>query len=205
MTTRPELRLGGHLAPGIIAVALFVIMAVVFVGAPLGDPVGFDEATAIQNETLQSESPTGEYGTVSADGQTYAVAYNTNDGSEEANVSVANDPGVGVDFREVDTTGDGQTDTVYAISRTSITENIGYLMFAIESDQRSAPGETFLVAFEIIDLVLVGALVGAVVLARRDEGGEVVTALGLRSTDEPSGTSAGQVAADGGTEDGGDN
>ncbi|SDM84450.1 hypothetical protein SAMN05192554_10898 [Haloarchaeobius iranensis] len=203
MTTRPKLRLGGHLAPGIIAVALFVIMAVVFVGAPLGDPVGFDEATAIQNETLQSESPTGDYGTVSANGQTYAVAYN---GSEEAaNVSVANDPGVGVDFREADTTGDGQSDTVYAISRTSITENIGYLMFAIESDQRSAPGETFLVAFEIIDLVLVGALVGAVVLARRDEDGEVVTALGLHSSDEPAGTSAGQVAADGGTEDGGDN
>jgi len=203
MTTRPELRLGGHLAPGIIAVALFVIMAVVFVGAPLGDPVGFDDATAIQNETLQSESPTGDYGSVSANGQTYAVAYN---GSEEtANVSVANDPGVGVDFREVDTTGDGQSDTVYAISRTSITENIGYLMFAVDSDQRSAPGETFLVAFEIIDLVLVGALVGAVVLARRDEGGEVVAALGLRDSDESPGTSAGQVAADGGTEDGGDN
>ncbi|WP_257300209.1 hypothetical protein [Haloarchaeobius sp. FL176] len=203
MTTRPELRLGGHLAPGIIAVALFVIMAVVFVGAPLGDPVGFDDATAIQNETLQSESPTGDYGSVSANGQTYAVAYN---GSEEtANVSVANDPGVGVDFREVDTTGDGQSDTVYAISRTSITENIGYLMFAVDSDQRSAPGETFLVAFEIIDMVLVGALVGAVVLARRDEGGEVVAALGLRDSDESPGTSAGQVAADGGTEDGGDN
>lgn len=203
MTTRPKLRLGGHLAPGLVAIALFVIMAVVFVGAPLGDPVGFDEATAMQNETLQSEAPTGSYTTVSSGGQTFAVAEDSS-GSEVANVSVADTPDANVDFKEVDTNGDGQADTVYAISRTSITANIGYLMFAIESDQRSAPGETFLVAFEIIDLVLVGALVGAVVLARRDEGGEVVTALGLRDVDEPSGTGAGQVAADGGTEDGGD-
>ncbi|WP_256299419.1 hypothetical protein [Haloarchaeobius salinus] len=205
MTTGPKLKLGGHLAPGIVAVALFVIMAVVFVGAPLGDPVGFDEATTIQNETLQSESPTGEYGTVSAGGQTYAVAYNASDGSEAANVSVANDPGVGVDFVEADSNGDGQADTVYAVSRTSITENIGYMMFAIDSDQRSAPGETFLVAFVLMAIVLDAALDGAVTLARRDEGGEVVTALGLRDVDEPSGTTAGQVAADGGTEDGGDN
>jgi NADH-quinone oxidoreductase subunit J len=33
------------------------------------------------------------------------------------------------------------------------------------------PSETFLAAFEIIDVVLVAALVGAVMLARRDRGG----------------------------------
>ncbi|WP_435348963.1 hypothetical protein [Haloarchaeobius sp. HRN-SO-5] len=199
MTTRPKLRFGRHLLPGIVAVALFVIMVVTFVNAPLGDPAGFNEATTIQNESLQSGNLTGTYETKTVGGQTYALAVDAG-GAEAANVSVADSPDANVDFVEVDSNGDGQADQVFAVSRTTITENLGYLMFAIDSEQRSAPGETFLVAFEIIDLVLVGAIVGAVMLARREEGGEVVTALGLRDTDD----TAGGVAADGGIEDGGD-
>lgn len=202
MTTRPKLQLGGHLAPGLIAVALFAIMAFTFVGAPLGDPVGFDEATTIQNETLQSDGATGNYETVSADGETYAVAEDSS-GEEVANVSVAGSSGANVDFVETDTNGDGSADTVYAVSRSTITANIGYMMFDINTEGRTAPGETFLVAFVVMGLVLDAALDGAVTLARRDEGGEVVTALGLRETTETA--ASGAVAADGGgTEDGGD-
>jgi len=52
----------------------------------------------------------------------------------------------------------------------SITEQIGLAMFDL--DQTGVPSEGFLAAFEIVDVVLVAALVGAVMLARRDsEGG----------------------------------
>jgi len=49
----------------------------------------------------------------------------------------------------------------------SVTESIGYLMFGLEGS--AIPGANFLAAFEIIDLVLVAALVGSVLLARRED------------------------------------
>jgi NADH-quinone oxidoreductase subunit J len=59
----------------------------------------------------------------------------------------------------------------------SITASIGYAMFDM-LDLATYDSESFLVAFEIIDIVLVAALVGAVMLARReDESGSVRTAL----------------------------
>jgi NADH-quinone oxidoreductase subunit J len=59
----------------------------------------------------------------------------------------------------------------------SVTSNIGYALFDVEHGAAGIRGEGFLVAFEIVALVLVAALVGAVMLARREVGGEVVTAL----------------------------
>lgn len=41
MTTRPRLKLGGHLVPGLAAVALFVIMAAAFLSAEFPAPQGF--------------------------------------------------------------------------------------------------------------------------------------------------------------------
>ncbi|WP_246987762.1 NADH-quinone oxidoreductase subunit J family protein [Halorientalis marina] len=58
----------------------------------------------------------------------------------------------------------------------SITASIGYLMFNL-ADLSTHSGEEFLVAFEIIDAVLVAALVGAVMLARREEDGSVTNVL----------------------------
>ncbi|MFB6150997.1 MAG: NADH-quinone oxidoreductase subunit J [Haloarculaceae archaeon] len=58
----------------------------------------------------------------------------------------------------------------------SITAAIGYAMFGM-IDQTPYDVESFIVAFETIDVVLVAALVGAVMLARREEDGSVVTAL----------------------------
>ena len=105
MSTWPELELGSHLVRGLAAVALFVVMAVAFVGAPFGAPAGFE----------------GE---------------------------------------------------------PNITASIGYAMFNIASDAEGLVGsEGFLVAFEIIDLVLVAALAAAVLLARRESGGQVVSRL----------------------------
>jgi NADH-quinone oxidoreductase subunit J len=49
-----------------------------------------------------------------------------------------------------------------------ITAAIGRTMFNLEP---AVAGESFLVAFEIVDFVLVAALVGAVLLARRETGG----------------------------------
>ncbi|MFC7128707.1 proton-conducting membrane transporter [Haloferax chudinovii] len=94
MTTKPQLKLGSHLVPGLAAVALFVVMAVVFLGASFPDPQGFAEGA-------------------------------------------------------------------------NITASIGYSMFNLGFG--SVDGESMLVAFEIIDLVLVAALAGAVLLARRED------------------------------------
>ncbi|MFC5970204.1 proton-conducting membrane transporter [Halomarina salina] len=52
----------------------------------------------------------------------------------------------------------------------SVTASIGYAMFDL-TDQAAIESEPFLVAFEIIDLVLVAALVAAVMLAKREGGG----------------------------------
>lgn len=66
----------------------------------------------------------------------------------------------------------------------SITAGIGYLLFDL-TGQTDLGSEGFLAAFEIIDVVLVAALVAAVMLARRED-------------DEP-------VSTDGGDEFGGEN
>ena len=95
MTTKPELNLGSHLVPGLAAVALFAVMAAVFLTASFPEPQGFP-----------------------------------NDAS--------------------------------------IVASIGYAMFDL--DFGGVSSESFLVAFEIIDIVLVAALVGAVMLARREPG-----------------------------------
>ncbi|SFG03252.1 NADH-quinone oxidoreductase subunit J [Halopelagius inordinatus] len=47
MTTKPELKLGSHLVPGLAAVALFVVMAAVFVTAAFPDPQGFADGANI--------------------------------------------------------------------------------------------------------------------------------------------------------------
>ena len=102
MTTKPELRLGSHLLPGLAAVSLFVVMTAAVLRASFGASQGFG-------------------------------------------------PDAG------------------------ITASIGYAMFAL--DMGSVPSESFLVAFEIVDVVLVAALAAAVLLARREEGGDVVALL----------------------------
>ncbi|ODR80441.1 NADH dehydrogenase [Haladaptatus sp. W1] len=121
MTSRPRMRDPSTMLPGVVAVALFAILAVVFLGASFGDAGGF---------------------------------------------------GAGA----------------------NITASIGYAMFNIGNVGGDAlvQSEGFLVAFEIIDLVLVAALVGAVMLASRDDG---------ESGDN--GTSS-AVMADGGRNAGGD-
>lgn len=103
MTTRPKLRLGSHLIPGLAALALFAVLALTFVSADFGQVSGFD-------------------------------------------------------------------------AEVSITASIGYAMFNLGVDGAVA-SEGFLAAFEIIDVVLIAALVGAVMLARRDVGGVITDAL----------------------------
>jgi len=104
VTTKPELKLGRHLLPGVVALALFGFMAALVLTSTFGDPAGFG----------------------------------------------------GVD---------------------SVTEAIGYSLFNIEAETVPADTEGFLAAFEIVDVVLVAALVAGVMLARREVEGEVVTAL----------------------------
>ncbi|WP_435185171.1 NADH-quinone oxidoreductase subunit J family protein [Halobellus sp. EA9] len=102
MTTKPELKLGSHLVPGLAAAALFVVMGAAFLSATLPAPQGF---------------------------------------AEDAN----------------------------------ITASIGYAMFNLDLGDVAA--ESFLIAFETIDILLVAALVGAVMLARRESGDRTMTVL----------------------------
>ncbi|MFB6168043.1 MAG: proton-conducting membrane transporter [Haloferacaceae archaeon] len=57
----------------------------------------------------------------------------------------------------------------------NVVASIGRAMFGLPGAE--VAGESFLVAFEIVDLVLVAALAGAVLLARREEGGSTVALL----------------------------
>lgn len=61
----------------------------------------------------------------------------------------------------------------------SITASIGYAMFDLAGGTYDSEG--FLVAFEIIDIVLVAALVAAVMLAKTEEGGRIAGALRLET------------------------
>ncbi len=107
MTTRPKLKLGVHLVRGLAAVALFGVLAAVFLAAEFPDPVGFE----------------------------------------------------GIE---------------------SITAGIGYAIFDVPHETVIDTGtDRFLVAFLIIAVALDAALEGAVLLARREEGGEFVSALRL--------------------------
>jgi len=121
MTTKPELRLGKHLLPGVGAVALFAVLAYTFVTADFSDPAGF---------------PGGE----------------------------------------------------------SITENIGLAMFDLASLQ-TIPAEGFLVSFIVIAVALDAALEGSIMLAKREDEGDVVNPLRSDAEDEP-------TAADGGRQGG---
>ncbi|GCF14568.1 NADH dehydrogenase [Haloarcula mannanilytica] len=126
MTNKPELQTEGSFVAGLAAIALFVVLGAVFVGASFPTPAGFGEGAAITKSL----------------------------GAAMFNI----DPSVIM--------GEGET---------------------------AVPGEGFLVALEIIDIVLVAALVGAVMLARREVAGESVT-LGVETTDDDDMA----VAADGG-------
>ena len=100
MTSGPRMHDPSKMLPGVVALALFVVLAVVFLGASFGAPQGF---------------PNGA----------------------------------------------------------NITASIGYAMFNIFNvdGQNLVQSEGFLIAFEIIDLVLVAALAAAVMLARREGDG----------------------------------
>jgi len=129
MTTRPELRLGPALLPGVLAVVLFGLMAL--------------------------------------------ITLNT-----------------------------GFTDGMVGFPEVSITAAIGYALLdltTMQAEQGVAGTERFLVSFILIAIVLDAALDASLVLAKREEEGEAVTALSSTRAGAPMG--AGPTAADGGRED----
>jgi len=75
----------------------------------------------------------------------------------------------------------------------SITASMGYALFDLAGGD--VPSEGFLAAFEIIDVVLVAALVAAVMLARREVGGAVG---GARRSDRGPAASGPEPSTDGG-------
>lgn len=192
MTSRPELELGSHLLPGLVAVALFAVMAFVFLQTPFaaaddgGMDTGFGARTEVANVSV-ADAGTNVNVEQRSDG-VYAVP-DGGDGTLVTPYTEAN----------VQTVTKGST--VYAVATvpTSVTESLGYALFNLnhfQGEGHSRAGiasEGFLVAFEIIDVLLVAALVAAVMLARREAGSTLTTALGGED----------DVATDGGR-DGGD-
>jgi len=87
----------------------------------------------------------------------------------------------------------------------SIVAGIGYALFDL-TEQSPVPTEGFLAAFEIVDVVLVGALVAAVMLASRESEGVsgMLTALTdggspARADGEDGGSPARSAGEDGGS------
>ncbi|WP_312909217.1 hypothetical protein [Natronosalvus caseinilyticus] len=132
MTTGPKLRLGTSLVPGVLAVVLFAMMALITWNAGLGNMVGFPEGV-------------------------------------------------------------------------SITAEIGYAMFDYTALQSGEMGmgntEPFLFSFLLIAVVLDAALDASLVLAKREEAGEPVTALSTQSQPADSSRSGSAEAATDGGED----
>ncbi|PSQ31696.1 hypothetical protein BRD20_10590 [Halobacteriales archaeon SW_8_65_20] len=56
----------------------------------------------------------------------------------------------------------------YAGNTGSIIEGIGYAMFSLDAGPFAERTDGFLIAFEILDLALLAALAGAVMLGKRD-------------------------------------
>ncbi|WP_435360755.1 hypothetical protein [Haloarchaeobius sp. DFWS5] len=222
MTTRPKLRLGGHLAPGILAVVLFAVMAFTFVNAPIaGENQGFGNATVelgSAEDISTEQTNSGQFAAIEArNNQTFAVVKeNTTNADGNATTNVLKE--VQLSDQSPDSvnasvfTQDGKVYARATGASGGVTDDIGYHMFGLAgAAEPTVDGESFLVAFEIIDLVLVAALVGAVMLARREVDGDFVgAALGLGDdTDSSSSSSGTAMATDGGaateTEDGGEN
>ncbi|PSQ29187.1 hypothetical protein BRD03_00170 [Halobacteriales archaeon QS_9_68_17] len=73
----------------------------------------------------------------------------------------------------------------------SITENIGLAMFNL-AELQTVPGEGFLVALIVIGVALDAALEGSIMLAKREEDGEVVNPLRSEADDEDTAPEGGQ-------------
>ncbi|ELZ09201.1 hypothetical protein [Natrialba aegyptia] len=133
MTTKPRLRVGRVLLPGVLAVGLFGLMALIVLNTSFGGSQGFPESIAITSE-------------------------------------------------------------------------LGYAMFGLDELQSTAGSipntESFLAAFFLIAVVLDAALDGAIVLAKREEGGKPVVALPSQRDDaEPARSATGrETVADGGSD-----
>ncbi|OLZ41702.1 hypothetical protein A6E15_12215 [Natrinema saccharevitans] len=129
MTTGPKLRLGKTLVPGLLAVGLFAVMALITFNASFGGMTGFPEGI-------------------------------------------------------------------------SVTAELGYALFGYDELQTVGGTEPFLAAVLLVAVALDAALDASLVLAKREDGGEPVSA--LSSTDEASSEGPETAVADGGTETGGD-
>ncbi|MFA9501808.1 hypothetical protein ACERIM_03395 [Natrinema sp. H-ect1] len=129
MTTGPKLRLGKTLVPGLLAVGLFAVMALITLNASFGGMEGFPEGI-------------------------------------------------------------------------SVTAELGYALFGYDELQTVGGTEPFLAAVLLVAVALDAALDASLVLAKREEGGEPVSA--LSSADEASSETPEPAVADGGTETGGD-
>ncbi|WP_049947714.1 hypothetical protein [Candidatus Halobonum tyrrellensis] len=160
-TSTPSLDLGSHLAPGLVAVALFVVMAAVFVGASFGTAAGFEAYHVADNVTVTSDTSANV--SMAVEGGATVAVVNGTDGSET--VSVSDDPNANVSLVEQN----GEL-IAQVVEPTSVTASLGYAMFNLDGH---IDAEGFLVAFELIDIVLVAAIAAAVMLGRSEPGTRV--------------------------------
>ncbi len=167
--SRPELKLGSHLVPGLAAVALFIVLAVVTLSASFGAPAGFSD-TYTYNVTLGDADAVENASVVREGGDTFAT-YEIAGTDDTQQQYVSGDPDANVSFA---TAGGDRIARVTA--ETGITASIAHAMFG--TDQTGGvPGESFVVALIVIAVVLDAALDGAIFLAKSESGEDLTTAL----------------------------
>ncbi|PSQ40174.1 hypothetical protein BRD13_00470 [Halobacteriales archaeon SW_5_70_135] len=108
MTTRPRLRLGRHLLPGLVAVGLFVVLAVGVLAAPLGAAAGFPAEGSLAEANVTAELADGG----SVDGGSYASEF---DGSTTRVTVDRGDGTVAHTLTAADVAAEREGDTTYAV------------------------------------------------------------------------------------------
>ncbi|PSQ38720.1 hypothetical protein BRD10_03750 [Halobacteriales archaeon SW_12_71_31] len=108
MTTRPRLRLGRHLLPGLVAVGLFVVLAVGVLAAPLGSAAGFPAEGSLAEANVTAELADGG----SVDGGSYASEF---DGSTTRVTVDRGDGTVEHTLTAADVAAEREGDTTYAV------------------------------------------------------------------------------------------
>lgn len=138
MTTRPELRLGRHLLPGLAAVGLFVVIAAAVVAAPLGSAAGFPDEGPLTEANLTAELQDGG-SLADADG-----SYETTFDGERTQVTVSVDgETVEHNLTEADVSADRSGDVTRAV--VSVPTDDGRIVLTRvplvdHSEERSGPG-----------------------------------------------------------------
>ncbi len=140
MTTRPRLRLGRHLLPGLAAVGLFVVVTAAILAAPLGSAAGFPDEGALNEANLTAELQNG--GSL-ADADTEGSYETTFDGERTQVTVTASGETVDYNLTEADVDGERSGDVTRAIVSVPVENGrvtLARVPLVDHSDESRGPG-----------------------------------------------------------------